>query len=252
VSTILFTKFGIIPWIGMVAGGALSASIALALGYPCFRLRGHYFTIATVVIAEIGYLLFLNWNWVGAALGIQIPIRRDSWLLLQFPRDKVPYFYLALVFACATWFVTWIVEDSKWGYWWRAVKDNPEAAESLGVVVFRSKMAAAAVSAFFTSVAGSFYAQFVGYIDPESVMTFQFSLLMALPAVLGGLGTLWGPALGAVILIPLNELVRSYIGGSGAGIDLIIYGFLIVVISLARPQGLVSLFPTRNRPALAG
>ena len=75
VSTILFTKFGIIPWIGMVAGGALSASIALALGYPCFRLRGHYFTIATVVIAETGYLLFLNWDWVGAALGIQIPIR---------------------------------------------------------------------------------------------------------------------------------------------------------------------------------
>ena len=116
--------------------------------------------------------------------------------------------------------MTWIFEDSKWGYWWRAVKDNPEAAESLGVVVFHSKMAAAAVSALFTSIAGSFYAQFVGYIDPESVMTFQFSLLMALPAVLGGIGTLWGPALGAVILIPLNELVRSYFGGSGAGIDL--------------------------------
>jgi branched-chain amino acid transport system permease protein len=251
-STILLTKFGIVPWIGMVAGGALSASIALVLGYPCFRLRGHYFTIATVVIAEIGYLLFLNWNWVGAALGIQIPIRRDSWLLLQFARDKVPYFYFALVLACATWFVTWIVEDSKWGYWWRAVKDNPEAAESLGVVVFRSKMAAAAVSAFFTSIAGSFYAHFVGYIDPESVMTFQLSLLMALPAVLGGLGTLWGPALGAIILIPLNELVRSYIGGSGAGIDLIIYGVLIIVISLARPQGLVSLLSTRKLPALAG
>jgi branched-chain amino acid transport system permease protein len=251
VSTILFTKFGIVPWIGMAAGGALSAAIAIVLGYPCFRLRGHYFTIATVVIAEIGYLLFLNWNWVGAALGIQIPIRRDSWLLLQFPRDKVPYFYLALVFACATWFVTWIVEDSKWGYWWRAVKDNPEAAESLGVVVFQSKMAAAAVSAFFTSIAGSFYAQFVGYIDPESVMTFQISLLMALPAVLGGLGTLWGPAVGGVILIPLNELVRSYLGGSGAGIDLIIYGLLIIVISLARPQGLVSLFAARKRPALA-
>ena len=252
VSTILFTKFAIIPWIGMAAGGALSASIALALGYPCFRLRGHYFTIATVVIAETGYLLFLNWDWVGAALGIQIPVRRDSWLLFQFPRDKLPYFYFALALACATWFVTWIFEDSKWGYWWRAVKDNPEAAESLGVVVFRSKMAAAAVSAFFTSIAGSFYAQFVGYIDPESVMAFQFSLLMALPAVLGGIGTLWGPALGAVILIPLNEIVRSYAGGTGAGIDLIIYGMLIIVISLARPQGLVSLLTRRKLPALAG
>jgi branched-chain amino acid transport system permease protein len=250
VSTILFTKFGIIPWIGMLAGAALSAAIALALGYPCFRLRGHYFTIATVVIAETGYLLFLNWDWVGAALGIQLPMGRDSWLLLRFSRDKVPYFYFALALACATWLVTWIFEDSKWCYWWRAVKDNPEAAESLGVVVFHSKMAAAAVSAIFTSIAGSFYAQFVGYIDPESVMTFQFSLMMALPAVLGGVGTLWGPSLGAVILIPLNELVRSYVGGSGAGIDLMIYGLLIIAISLARPQGLVSLFPRRRVPVL--
>jgi branched-chain amino acid transport system permease protein len=246
VSTILFTKFGVIPWIGMAAGGTLSAFIAVALGYPCFRLRGHYFTIATIVIAETGYLLLLNWDWVGAALGIQIPIRRTSWLLFQFPRDKIPYFYFALALACVTWLVTWIFEDSKWGYWWRAVKDDPEAAESLGVAVLHSKIAAAAVSAVFTSVAGSFYAQFVGYIDPDSVMNFQLSLLMALPAVLGGIGTLWGPALGAVILIPLNELVRSYVGGSGRGIDLVIYGSLILVISLARPQGLVSLL-TRRR-----
>jgi branched-chain amino acid transport system permease protein len=241
-STVLFTKFGVVPWIGMAAGGMLSAAIALGLGYPCFRLRGHYFTIATIVIAETGYLLMLNWDWVGAALGILIPIRRDDWLTFQFARSKIPYFYFALGLALATWLATFAIEGSKWGYWWRAVKDNPEAAESLGVEVFHSKMAAAAVSAFFTAVGGSFYAQFVSYIDPESVMSFQFSLLMALPAVLGGIGTLWGPALGAAILIPLTEFTRSYFGGSGKGTDLIIYGTLVVVIALARPQGLVSLF----------
>src|SRR5712664_3908055 len=152
--------------------------------------------------------------------------------------------------ACVAWLVTWWLEDSKWGYWWRAVKDNPDAAESLGVVVFNSKMGAAAVSAFLTAVGGSFYAQFVSYIDPESVMGFQFSLLMALPAVLGGIGTLWGPVLGAVILIPLTELTRSFIGGSGRGVDLIVYGTLIVLISLARPEGLVGLF-SRRRKAVA-
>ena len=119
-------------------------------------------------------------------------MRGDSWLKFQFTRSKLPYFYFALVLACVAWFVTWWLEDSKWGYWWRAVKDNPDAAESLGVVVFNSKMGAAAVSAFLTAVGGSFYAQFVSYIDPESVMGFQFSLLMALPAVLGGIGTLVG------------------------------------------------------------
>ncbi len=248
-TALLFTKFGVLPWFGMVAGGLISAAIAMGLGYPCFRLKGHYFVIATIVIAEIALLLFLNWEWAGAALGIDIPVRRDSWLTFQFTRSKLPYFYFALAFACVAWFVTWWLEDSKWGFWWRAVKDNPDAAESLGVVVFNSKMGAAAVSAFLTAVGGGFYAQFVSYIDPDSVMSFHFSLLMALPAVLGGIGTLWGPVLGAAILIPLTELTRSYIGGSGRGVDLIVYGGLIVVIALARPEGLIGLFSRRKAVA---
>jgi len=250
-TALLFTKFGVLPWFGMIAGGLISAVIAMALGYPCFRLRGHYFVIATIVIAETALLLFQNWTWAGAALGIDIPVHRDSWLTFQFTRSKLPYFYFALVLAAIAWFVTWWLEDSKWGYWWRAVKDNPDAAESLGVVVFNSKMGAAAVSAFLVAVGGSFYAQFVSYIDTDSVMGFQFSLLMALPAVLGGIGTLWGPMLGAVILIPLTELTRSFIGGSGRGVDLIVYGTLIVLISLARPQGLVGLFARRRKASPA-
>jgi branched-chain amino acid transport system permease protein len=246
-TSLLFSKFGVLPWFGMTAGGVIAALFALALGYPCFRLRGHYFAIATIVIAETAYLLFLNWDWAGAAMGIEIPVRQDSWVTFQFTRSKLPYIYFALLLACATWLVTWLIEDSKWGYWWRAVKDNPEAAESLGVVVFHSKMAAAAVSAFFTAVGGSFYGQFVAYIDPDSVMSFHFSLLMALPAVLGGIGTLWGPALGAAILIPLTELTRSYMGGSGRGIDLIVYGSLVMAIALIRPEGLVGLFSRRRR-----
>lgn len=249
-TALLFTKFGVLPWFGMLGGGVLSALIALGLGYPTFRLRGHYFVIATIVIAEIALLLFLNWDWAGAALGIDIPVRGDSWAKFQFARSKLPYFYFALVFCCVAFLITWWLEDSKWGYWWRAVKDNPDAAESLGVVVFNSKMGAAAVSAFLTAIGGAFYAQFVSYIDPDSVMTFQFSLLMALPAVLGGIGTLWGPVLGAAILIPLTELTRSYIGGSGRGVDLILYGTVIVVIALARPEGLIGLFS--RRPASKG
>ncbi len=246
-TVLLFTKLGVVPWFGMIAGGILSALIALALGYPTFRLGGHYFVIATIVIAEIGLLLFHNWDWAGAALGIDIPVRADSWLNFQFTRSKLPYFYFALAFCVVAWLITWWLEDSKWGYWWRAVKDNPDAAQSLGVVVFNSKMGAAAVSAFLTAIGGSFYAMFVSYIDPDSVMSFQFSLLMALPAVLGGIGTLWGPVLGAVILIPLTELTRSFIGGSGRGVDLILYGALIVAISLARPEGLVGLFSRRKK-----
>ena len=179
-TSILYVKFGITPWGGLLAGGIIAALIALALGYPCFRLKGHYFSIATIVIAEIGLLLFHNWDYAGAALGIQWPFTPDSWWTLQFARDKAPYFYFALTLFAITWLVTFAIVESKWGYWWRAVKDNAEAAESLGVTIFHSKMAAAAISAFFTAVGGGFYAAFVSYIDPDSVMHFRFSLLMAL------------------------------------------------------------------------
>lgn len=245
-TSVLYVNYGMLPWFGMALGGVLSALVALLVGKLTFRLKGHYFAIATIVIAEIGLLLVHNWDYVGGALGIQWPITGDSWATLQFARNKLPYFYFALVFLVVTWLITFRIEDSSWGYWWRAVKDNPEAAESLGVEVFRSKMAAAAVSAFFTAIGGGFYAAFVAYIDPESVMSFRFSLLFALPAVLGGIGTLWGATLGAAFLIPLTEITRSYLGGSGSGIDLIIYGALIMVVSLLKPEGLMSLFPKKK------
>lgn len=250
-TSLLYVKFGITPWGGLLAGGIIAALIALALGYPCFRLKGHYFSIATIVIAEIGLLLFHNWDYAGAALGIQWPFTPDSWWTLQFARDKAPYFYFALGLFAVTWLVTFSIVESKWGYWWRAVKDSPEAAESLGVTIFHSKMAAAAISAFFTAVGGGFYAAFVSYIDPDSVMHFRFSLLMALPAVLGGVGSLWGPAIGALILIPLAELTRSYLGGSGSGLDLVIYGGLIMIVSLTRPEGILSIIKPAKREATA-
>ena len=247
VTALMIQKLGVVPWLGMPAGGALAAAIALVLGWPCFRLQGHYYVIATIVIAETAYLLLLNWDWAGAALGVDLPAGADSWLWFRFGRSKLPYFYFALALAVVTFCVTSALGASKWGYWWRAVKDDPAAAESLGVEVFRSKMAAAAVSAFFTAVGGGFYSVFVAYIDPGSVMGFEFSLLIALPAVLGGIGTLWGPPVGAAILIPLTEMTRAWTGGSGRGIDLIVYGAIVIVIALARPDGLVGLF-ARRRP----
>ncbi len=250
-TTVLFVKYDISPWIGMGLGGILAAVVAMALGYPCFRLKGHYYSIATIVIAEIALLLAHNWEYVGAALGMQWPFNPDSWATLQFARDKLPYFYLALGLLIVTWLVTYAIEESRWGYWWRAVKDNPEAARSLGVTVFESKMAAAAISAFFTAIGGAFYAAFVSYIDPDSVMAFRFSLLFALPAVLGGIGTLWGPFVGAAVLIPITEITRSYAGGSGSGLDLIIYGALIMLIALLKPEGILSLFRRNHKPEAA-
>lgn len=245
-TSILYVNFGVLPWFGLVLGGVLAAIVGLALAGMCVRLAGHYFTIATIVIAEIGLTAIHNWDYAGAALGIQWPFVPDSWATLQFARNKTPYFHFVLGFFAVTWVVTYAIQESRWGYWWRAVKDNPEAAESLGVTIYSSKMIAAAISAFFTAIGGGFYAAFLSYIDPESVMSFRFSLLMALPAVLGGIGTLWGPVVGAVILIPLSEVTRSYFGGTGSGTDLIVYGVMIMTVALARPEGLLSLLPRRS------
>jgi branched-chain amino acid transport system permease protein len=247
VSTLLFVRAGIPPSIGMFAGGLVGGLGALLVGWPCFRLSGHYYAIATVVVGEIGFLLFLNWDFVGGATGVYVPFKGESWLALQFRTAKLPYHYVALAFAAATWLAAWLIEGARWGYSWRAVKDDVVAARNLGVHIFASKMAAAAISGCFTGVGGAIYAQYVGYIDPDSVMAGPFSILIALPAVLGGVGTLWGPIIGAAVLIPVSELSRSYLGGSGRGVDLMLYGAMIVLVAVARPQGLVSLLARRGQ-----
>lgn len=240
VSTLLYVNAGLPPTIGMFAGGLVGGVVALLVGWPCFRLSGHYYAIATVVVGEIGFLLFLNWDFVGGATGVYIPFHGQSWANLQFRTSKLPFHYVTLAFAAATWAAAWLIEGSRWGFAWRAVKDDVTAARSLAVRVFPSKMAAAAISGFFTGVGGAIFAQYVGYIDPDSVLAGSLSILIALPAVLGGVGTLWGPLLGAAVLIPVSELSRSYLGGGG--VDLMIYGGLIMLVALARPAGLVSFF----------
>lgn len=247
VSTLLFVRAGVPPTFGMVAGGVVGAFAALLVGWPCFRLSGHYYAIATVVVGEIGYLLFLNWDFVGGASGVYVPFTGHSLINLQFRVSKLPWHYVALGFAAIAWLTAFLVEGSRWSYSWRAIKDDVIAARSLGVRVFPSKMAAAGISGFLTAMGGAIYAQYVGYIDPDSVMAGGLSILIALPAVLGGVGTLWGPLIGSAVLIPLSELSRSYLGGSGSGVDLMLYGALITGVALARPQGLVSLIGVKRR-----
>jgi branched-chain amino acid transport system permease protein len=247
VSTLLFVRAGLPPTFGMVAGGIVGALAALLVGWPCFRLSGHYYAIATVVVGEIGYLLFLNWDFVGGASGVYVPFTGHSLINLQFRVSKLPWHYVALGFAAIAWLTAFLVEGSRWSYSWRAIKDDVIAARSLGVRVFPSKMAAAGISGFLTAMGGAIYAQYVGYIDPDSVMAGSLSILIALPAVLGGVGTLWGPLIGSAVLIPLSELSRSYLGGSGSGVDLMLYGALITGVALARPQGLVSLIGVKRR-----
>ena len=238
-STCLYLWFGISPWIGMFCGILCAIAASQLVGYPCFRLAGHYFAIATICVGEIMRHLFLNWPLVGAATGIEIP---TNYSLYNFQfASKIPYYYTILFFLVGAVLVTTLVERSRIGYYFRAIKMDQDAAQAIGINPARYKMIAIAISAAMTALAGTFYAQYVMYIDPESVYIGHLSIIMCLIAVLGGSNSRWGPLVGAAILIPASETTRAYFAGSGQGIDLMLYGTLIMLIAAFQPRGIMGL-----------
>jgi branched-chain amino acid transport system permease protein len=255
-STLLLLNFGVNPWVGMLAGGITAALLSVAFGWSCFRLKGHYFAMATIAVAEIVQIVFTNWDYAGGAVGLTVPMTREGWLWMVFA-DKLPYYWLALGLLVITLGATALVERSHVGYYLRAIKDEPDAARSIGVNISRYKQLALSLSAFFTALGGSLYAQKELYIDPGSVLSTALSIKMALVCILGGIGTLFGPVLGAVVLTTIEELTRAGFGGSGRGTDTIIYATLIVAIAVFYPSGLIGWFRSwtqrrRARKSAAG
>jgi len=251
-STLLVRDIALTPWLGMVAGAALAVLVSQLIGYPCFRLRGHYFAIATIGFGEIVQTAALNWDRIGAARGLFIPIKRpDSLLNFQFHQSKAFYYYIALGLLVLALGVTRWIERSRRGYYFRAIKEDQDAAASLGVRVAREKQSAMAASAALTALGGTFWAQYVLFIDPESVFPLSLSILICLVAVLGGVGSLWGPLLGAAVLVPLSEGTRVLLGGTGKALDLLIYGALIMLIAVFQPAGLIGLLRRLGRRRVA-
>ena len=241
-SSVLVKEFGLTPWIGMLAGALVAVALSQVIGYPVFRLRGHYFAIATIAVGEIVQTLMINWDWVGGARGLFVPIKRpDSFLNFQFHESKQTYYYIALGFLLLALWITQRITRSRSGYYFRAIREDQDAAASLGIPVARYKQRAMALSAGLTALGGSFYAQYILFIDPESVLPLSLSILICLVAVLGGVGTLWGPVIGAAILVPLSEGTRIYLGGTGKAIDLLVFGALIVLVSVIQPGGIMAL-----------
>jgi branched-chain amino acid transport system permease protein len=238
-STLLLTKGGVSPWLGMIAGVVVALFIALPLGWATFRLGGRYFTMATIVIGEVARIVFTSWAFVGSAVGIFLPILPESFVDFQFHSSKRPYYYIMLTFLVVTVAAAYWVQRSRLGYYLKAIRDDPVAAQSLGISVMKYKLIALALSVVFTAMAGTFYAQFVLFIDPVSTMPFLISLNIALVAILGGIGTLWGPILGSFVLIPITQLTRVYLGGAARALDLVVFGPLVILIAILQPDGLV-------------
>ncbi len=241
-SAVFVWKFGILPWYGLLAGGIIALVVASIVSYPAFKLSGHYFAIATLAIGEIILQVFVSWDYVAGATGIMIPMKERGLLNMQFhPRNKLAYFYIIFALFVFVLIITYLVESSKMGFYLKTIRESHEAARALGINTTRYKLYAMGISAFLTAILGGFYAQYVMYIDPFMVFPLSISMQIVLLTVLGGLGNIFGPIIGAAILIPLSQYTRIIFGGTGMGLDLIIFGLLVVVIACYQPHGLVGL-----------
>lgn len=247
-SSIMLKNLLISPWAGMLVGIILSILLAVVVGYPCFRLKGHYFAIATIAVAEIISVIIINTDQLGAAVGLTLPILPSSLVNMQFA-SKTPYYYVILAFLAISMLTVYWIERSRLGYYFRAIREDQDGARALGINPTRYKLIAFILSAVFASMAGTFYAQYVLFIDPPSTVLLNISITMCLMAVLGGVGTLWGPLIGATVLIAISEGTRITMGGSGSAVDLLIYGFLVMAVAVYQPNGLMGLIGSLRRGA---
>jgi branched-chain amino acid transport system permease protein len=230
------TKLGISAWWGMLLGGPVAALVGFIIGWICFRLRGPYFALATIAVGEIFRLIAVAWrDFTEGMQGI---------LIIQTFRSKVPYYYLALVLAALCVFaIRWIMH-SKWGYYFVAIREDQDAAESMGISTFRYKSMSLVTSSFFTGLAGAFYMNYMGFIDPHVVFSLHYISIMAiLVGIIGGVGTIWGPAVGAFIMVWVQETFRSsFFGLLPKWISeshVLVFGLLVMFVILFMANGIV-------------
>ena len=251
----VYHHFGLPPLAGIPVGALIAVLIAALIGTPTLRLSGHYFSMATIAVAELVRVLITNWEWVGGAQGISGPAVSRTPLDLTFT-SALPYYYLFLAVLAGVLWITWRIETSRMGFYLRAIKDSERAARSLGVAAGRYKLYAYMLSAGLTAVAGSLYALMFGFIDPDSGFGILISVKMLIVAALGGSGLLLGPLIGAMILVPLEEISNSLLGGKGAGLTFVVYGAIIVVIARFLPSGILAVLlrgaaPPKSKPVRA-
>lgn len=273
---ILLQKSHVPPWLGLWPAVGLAVLVALVIGSICFRLRGPYFVLASIAVAEIMRLVALTWkdvtNGAEGMLASDIPpLTLGGWVITDF-LSKVPFYYASLALAACAVLANVAVQHSKLGYYFQAIREDQDAAHSLGISLRLHKNVALAISAVFTALAGAFYAVYVGFIDPGNVLGLDLSVQLVLVCIIGGIGTVEGPVVGAVVLVLLSEGLRSNVIAAGlfklhvlsensrvglflkenlAHAHLLIYGVLVVVVILFMPEGITG-FVRRRWPARRG
>jgi branched-chain amino acid transport system permease protein len=223
----------------MVAGGVVGMLASLPIGWLCFRLRGPYFTIATIATAQVLMLIFLKFrDFAWGAEGTTIPNLGNSPLMMQFD-GKAPYYYIVLGLLAIALVITAAIERSRIGYYLVAIGEDEDAAEAIGINVPRVKRNIYMISSFLTALAGTFYTQYIYFIDPQTAFNFNISIEAALVSIVGGIGTLWGPMIGTVLLETTSALLQSWLGNSIGGVQLTVYSLILMAVILWRPTGIM-------------
>jgi branched-chain amino acid transport system permease protein len=241
---IFASKLGISAWWGMAFGGIFSMLVGLFVGWVCFRLRGPYFALATLAGGEIIRLIATNWeSLTDGMVGI---------LIIQSFKSKLSYYYIALALALACIYTIRIIMKSKWGYYFVSIREDEDAAASLGINTTLYKNVSLLISSFFTGMAGAFYMNYMAFIDPEVVFSLHYISIMAiLVGIVGGVATIWGPAVGAFVMVGLQETFRSSFFGLApkwiSQAHALVFGLLVIFVIMFLANGIVGDWPKIKR-----
>ncbi len=238
---ILYVKYGISPWIGLPAAILTSLIGGAILSLPLLRLRGPFFSLASIAFAEVLRMVAIDWrSLTNGSVGINIPFKL-GWANLTFQSGR-PFYYIFLCLAILIVYLTHRIRHSSLGFHLRAGASDMEAARALGVNTSLANFIALMWSAAITGVLGLFYSFYMYVLEPGTLFSLPlFSLQPALNGIIGGMGTIWGPVIGAVVMTPLGEFLRFYLGTIQQGLNYVVYGIVLIATVRFIPGGIVSL-----------
>lgn len=242
-SSLLFLKLGVSPWLGIIVAVILCVIVGVLIGFPTFRLKGTYFTLATIAFAEVVRQVALFWrSLTNGSMGVNIPFDPSFGNMIF--REYSVYYWITLVLFLISLAVMYWIDGSKLGYYLRAIREDQDSAQTLGINTTKYKMYAMMISSAIAGAAGVIYAQYMLYFEPDNIFNLNLSIEFVLIVIVGGIGTIYGPLLGAAIIIPLNEFLRSLFPSLN-GMNFFIYGVALMLIVAFLPNGLLPFLKER-------
>ncbi|MFC3631034.1 ATP-binding cassette domain-containing protein [Paracoccus angustae] len=244
---VILFNLGVTPWIGMFVGAAVAAVVGMVISYPCFRLKGPFYTLASIAFLEVIRVLSLHFkDMTGGATGMMIDLRL-GWTWMVF-RERWPSLLIVFGMLLVTLAVAWAIRRSRLGFYLVATRERESAARAAGVRTVRVRLIAVAISSALCAMLGTFHAMYLTFIEPAAMFSLAFSIQIAMFALIGGIGTVAGPLLGAALLVPITEWARASLGASALGLHGFVYGIVLIVFVLFMPNGIMGAIKrfTRN------